>query len=75
MKLLFLKLFLFTIFIFSVSGDHKNGKTNKSNLDKKTNTIAEIDTSIFLTQAETNQFFQKQNLEKSDYLFLSMNGI
>jgi hypothetical protein len=63
MKLLFLKLFLFTIFIYSVSCDHENGKTNQSSFDIQTNTIAEIDTSIFLSQPDTNQFFQKQNLE------------
>jgi len=64
MKLLFVKLFLIVIFIFSASCNHRNEKTNRSNFDQTTNTISEIDSSKLLTRLDTNQFFQEQNLQK-----------
>lgn len=59
----FLKLLIISIFISSISCNHENEKTSQSNFDKITNTIEEIDSSRILVQPDTNQFFQKQNLE------------
>lgn len=63
MKLLFLKLLIITIFISSASCNHKTDNTSQGNFDKQTNTTTEIDSSILLTQTDTNRFFQKLKLE------------
>lgn len=62
----FLKLFIITIFIISSSCNHESKNTSQSNFEKITDTIAEIDSPNLLTQPDSNQFFQKQKLEKKE---------
>lgn len=66
MEFHFLKLLIITIFISSSSCIHESGKTSRSNFTIQTNTIAEIDSPKLLIQSDSNQFFEKQQLESKE---------